>query len=89
MGTKHECQESPEWLPEHSFILESSQQPREQAGWLVQDDSYLQQNITISPIRPQNSRPEISLKFKYKRSGRFLPSTKYNYFSNSFTKFEA
>ena len=43
-------------------------QPREQDGWIVQDDSYLEQNIIISPIHRQNSRPEISLKFKYKHN---------------------
>ena len=43
MGINHECDESPQWLPEHSFILHnnhcsfihSSQQPREQVEWLV------------------------------------------------------
>ena len=49
-------------------FIHSSEQEREQAGWLVQDDSYLEQNIIISPIRRQNSRPGISLKFKYKHN---------------------
>ena len=47
-------------------FIHSSLQPREQAGSLVHDYSYLEQNLIVYPIRLQDSRPEISPKFKYK-----------------------
>ena len=46
-------------------FIHYSLQPREQVGWLIHDYSYREQNIIVYPIHPQNSRPEISPKFKY------------------------